>query len=403
MSRVSRRSALKAMAAGAALAAGGLPVRVSFAAGVGEQRLVLIIQRGGMDGLAAIPPHADPGYSSARGGLALPKPGSSAGVLDLDGFFGLHPSLKPMHAMWQAKELAVFHAIGLEGYNGRSHFDAQNLMETAALAPRSRDTGWLNRSLPQVSGPKPCALAAGESLPLVLLGKEPVTSWAPAVLPAADEDFLSRVAGLYASDPALTTALKSALDLRRVAAGTDMGESAKGQQRLTFANLVRGSMAILKVPKGPRIAVLDIGGWDTHAQQGTLEDGRLQQAMKELATGLDTMKQELAPIWKQTAVLIVTEFGRTVAQNGSRGTDHGTGTTAFLLGGAVNGGKVHADWPGLSPASLNEGRDLKITTPLYALYKSVLADHLKLPKTFIDKEVLDTAASMAPIPDLFVA
>lgn len=406
MSKITRRSALKTLLAGTAVTATGLPVRLSFAAGMGDKRLILVIQRGGMDGLAAVPPYGDPAYASARGGLALPKPGASGGVLNLDGFYGLHPAFQPLLPIWQANELAVFQAIGLKGYDGRSHFDAQNLVETAAVTPRSRDTGWLNRSLAQVSGSRPCALAVGESVPLVLLGKEPVTSWAPAILPEADEDYLNRVAGLYARDPALAAALKSALDIRKVASGADMGDDTaggQGQQRRSFANLVKGAMAILKAPGSPRIAVLDIGGWDTHAQQGLIDDGRLQVAMKELASGLEAMKTELAPIWDDTAILVVTEFGRTVAENGSRGTDHGTGTTAFLIGGGVRGGKVYADWPGLSSGSLNDGRDLKITTPLYGLYKSVLMDHLKLPHRFIDTEVLDTAASVAPVPDLFRA
>lgn len=398
MSGLSRRSALKALLSGATVVAAGMPVRMSFAAGAGERRLILIIQRGGMDGLAAIAPYGDPAYSSARGGMALPRPGQANGVLDLDGTFGFNPALQPLMAMWQAKELAIFHATGLQGYNGRSHFDAQNLLETAALMPRSRDEGWLNRALAQVSGPKPAALAVGEAVPLVLLGPQPVASWAPAVLPAADEDYLSRVQALYAREPALAAALKSAIEIRGVAKGADMGDM-QGPQARSFAGLVKGAMALMKAPGAPRIVVLDIGGWDTHANQ----DALLTRAMKELAGGLEAIKVELGPLWQETAVLVVTEFGRTVKANGSRGTDHGTGCAAFLMGGAVNGGKVHGAWPGLSQGALNEGRDLRITTPLAGLYKSVLSDHLRLSKSFIDGEVLDMATNAAAIPGLFRA
>ncbi len=401
MSAFSRRSALKALLSGATVVASGLPVRMSFAAGAGEKRLVLIIQRGGMDGLAAVPPYGDPAYSSARGGMALARPGTANGVLDLDGTFGLHPALQPLMSMWQAKELAIFQAIGLQGYNGRSHFDAQNLLETATLTPRSRDEGWLNRALAQIPGPKPAGLAVGESVHLALLGPQPVASWAPAVLPAADEDYLMRVQALYARDPALAAALKSAIDIRGVAKGADMG-GMSGPQARSFAGLVKGAMALMKVAGSPRIAVLDIGGWDTHANQGT-GDGALARAMKELAGGIEAIRTELAPIWADTAVLVVTEFGRTVKANGSRGTDHGTGCAAFLMGGRVNGGNVYANWPGLAPGALNEGRDLKITTPLYGLYKSVLSDHLRLPRSFIDGEVLDMATGVPAIPGLFRA
>ena len=394
--KITRRSALRMFSA--AIAAAALPMRVAFAAGTGERRFVLIIQRGGMDGLAGVPPYGDPSYASARGGLAMPKPGEEGGVIALDGTFGLHPALAPLLPLWQSKELAVIHAVGLKGYDGRSHFDAQNLLETAAATPRSRDDGWLNRTLPGLANLRDdSALAVGESIPLVLQGKQKVASWTPQVLPAADEDYLARVARLYKDNPALSGALKSALDIQGVANSSDM---AGDRSQRNFAELAKGAASIMKAPDGPRIAVIDISGWDTHADQG-LAQGRLANALKQLADGVIALKTELGPIWSDTAIVIATEFGRTVAQNGSKGSDHGTGGVAFALGGTVNGGRVYGDWPGLALGQLNEARDLKITTDVNSVFKTALSDHMHFPKALIAASVFGSPA--IPMKGLFRA
>jgi len=391
MITLSRRSTMQLLG-GAALAS-TLPVRVSFAAGTGERRFILIIQRGGMDGLAGVAPYGDPDYIAARAGLAMPRPGEPDGVLDLDGTFGLHPALGPLMPMWQTKELAIVHAVGLQGYDGRSHFDAQNLLETAGAAPRSKDDGWLNRSLagmPNARGD--VALAVGESVPLILQGKEKIASWAPAALPSADEDYLARVAALYRPDAVLSAALQSALQIQNIAGSGDMAGA--GRAKRDFADLAKGAASIMKADNGPRISVMDLGGWDTHANQG-LAQGRLANALDQLAGGIVALKTELGPLWNETAVLVVTEFGRTVAQNGSKGSDHGTGGVALMAGGTVIGGKVYGDWPGLAAARLNDGRDLKITTDVKALFRSALTDHLHVAKAAIAASVPGAGAGPA--------
>ena len=374
--------------------------RLASAATDEDARLVLVILRGGLDGLAAVAPYADPQYRSLRGALALSAPGTDGGALDLDGTFGLHPGLANLHSMYRAGEALIVHAAATS-YRERSHFDAQNVLEAGGAAPNGAATGWLNRTLGALAagGAAHGAIALADSVPLVLRGELAVSSWAPSRLPDADEDTLARVRRMYeAADPELAASLNAALDAREIAG--DAGNATMGGRGgQTVAPLASAAARFLGSADGPRIAVLDIGGWDTHANQGAAQ-GTLAQRLRGLDAGLQLLKTELGAHWQRTSVLVVTEFGRTVAVNGTRGTDHGTAGCAFLVGGAVAGGRVLADWPGLTPRDLHEGRDLRATTDLRAAFKSVLHERFGISEGVLASTVFPDSAAVQPLEGL---
>jgi uncharacterized protein (DUF1501 family) len=366
-----------------------------------DSRFVLVILRGALDGLAAVPPYGDSQYRALRGVLALDAPGTEGGVLKLDGTFGLHPSLANLHAMYEARELAVLHAVATP-YRERSHFDAQKVLEAGKLSPAATDGGWLNRALIEMnrSSEKRDAIALAESLPLVLRGDFAVNTWAPSHLPDADEDMLARVRRMYeASDPKLADRLAEALDSRAIAGDAGANGSAMGGGAQQVAPLVAAAARFLKSPDGPRVAVIDVGGWDTHANQGAGQ-GNLALRLRGLDAGIATLKAELGAVWSTTTVLVVTEFGRTVAVNGTRGTDHGTAGCAFLAGGAVAGGRIVADWPGLGARDLYQNRDLKPTTDLRAICKGVLAERFGVGEAALENTVFPDSAGAPPIEHL---
>ena len=377
----SRRQFLQTLLAGSAITlAPGLAIAGSQ---LGPQRLVVLILRGGLDGLAAVAPYADRNYQSARGGLALAEPGDTQGVLDLDGFFGLHPALTHLHKLYQRGECVPVHAIA-SPYRKRSHFDAQNVLELGLSSPNASKQGWLNRALALLANQdSETAIAIGQNIPLVLRGPESVSSWTPSVLPAADnEDLLIRLQDLYQQDEFLGPQLEMALNTQAMA--EDM--NAKRGKRQKLSNLAGAAGRLLANAQGPKIAVLEANGWDTHANQGT-NKGRLAQNLKQLDAAIKTLADSLGRAWQHTAVLVVTEFGRTVAMNGTRGSDHGTASAAFLVGGAVKGGRVLADWPGLSSQDLYQGRDLQATLDIRSVYKSVLAEHFRVDIAALDEQV----------------
>jgi uncharacterized protein (DUF1501 family) len=405
------------VAAGAGLFAstslGGIPMALARTAT--EQRFVLVILRGALDGLAAVPPYAERDYRWLRGPLALPDPGAADGMLALDNRFGLHPAFQPLHAMYGAGELAVVHAVATP-YRSRSHFDGQDLLESGGDTPHGSPDGWLNRALALLNtggGANRTGLAVGQTIPLVLRGKVPVATWAPSDMPTVDPDFLDRLSALYARDAVLGPALSEGLRAQALAdevlsdappgqgsgRGRMNGEKMYGRGARQIVALRPAANAVgklLAAPDGPRVAVLEMLGWDTHAGQGALV-GRLAGVMKALGEGLDELKASLGPVWQKTAVAVVTEFGRTVAVNGTNGTDHGTGTVAFLLGGAVAGGRVLGRWPGL--AQLYENRDLMPTTDLRAVMKTMLIDHMQLPPDAVERVVFPNSTEVARLRD----
>ena len=374
--------------------------RLANAAADKNSRFVLVILRGALDGLAACAPYAESQYHNLRGPLALGAPGTEGGVLKLDGTFGLHPSLTNLHALYQARELTVLHAVATP-YRERSHFDAQKVLEAGKLTPAATDGGWLNRALAAMhsAGDKRGAVALNDTVPLVLRGNVEVNTWAPSRLPNADEDLLARVRRLYeAVDPPLASKLNEALDARAIAGDAANGQMGGGSQQ-PVTPLVNAAARFLKSPEGPRIAVIDVGGWDTHANQGGAQ-GNLATRLKGLDAGIQTLKTELGPVWADTTVLVVTEFGRTVAVNGTRGTDHGTAGVAFLAGGGIKGGRVVSDWPGLAARELYENRDLKPTIDLRRVFKSVLAERFGVAESALERAVFPDSANAAPLEHL---
>jgi uncharacterized protein (DUF1501 family) len=364
-----------------------------------DKRLIVVLLRGGMDGLAAVPPLGDKDYAAARGKLALTD------GLPLDGFFALHPALAPLHALYKKKELTVFHGIA-SPYRERSHFDGQNLLENGTDRPNGADSGWLNRTLasfPDERADRVKGLAIGQNVPLILYGKQPVASWAPSRSKMPDSALLDQLERIYDNDALFHNALAQGLAIHEIA-----DEALSGEQKQRMKNINRGNAAgvlaaaaskLLQDKNGARIATVDVGGWDSHARQGT-SGGSLANNLKGFAQGVEAFTKNLAPIWDKTAVLVVTEFGRTVHENGTGGTDHGTASAAFLMGGAVNGGQIYADWKGLDKNSLYQNRDLMPTTDMRALFKSVLRDHLGIPLSTIENVIFPGSRSAGTLSNL---
>lgn len=323
-------------------------------------RFVLVVLRGAMDGLAAVQPYGDADLRALRESLLVPE----QNLLKLDGFFGLHPALPQLHDMYLKRELEVFHAIATP-YRERSHFDGQNVLETGLEQPNPGASGWLNAMVGQVQAGEPAAMALGSLMPKVLQGIYPVGSWSPAVMPPLADSTLARLQRLYAQDVFLSSRLEQALLATALLEGQTM--TPQDQRSEPFVQLADAAARFLSQDYGPVIAMLEMGGWDTHANQGAAQ-GQLAQRLGELDQGLARLKAGLGSRWATTQVLVVTEFGRTVAVNGTGGTDHGTASVAFRLGGARQGGAVFADWPGLKPSQLHEGRDLRPTGDIRALY-----------------------------------
>lgn len=365
-----------------------------------QSRFVLVIQRGAADGLSVAPPYADNDYRRLRRDIALPPPGSD-GVLKLDGLFALNPGLAGFHEEFRAGRALIVHAVA-SPYRDRSHFDGQDVLENGASQVGALRDGWLNRALAPLGGSfgGEIAIAMAQNTPLVLRGENSATSWAPSQLPGAEENTIDRLQDLYAGDEFFATRLARALESQEIAAGDmDMKRSRRGGDAAQLRSMMQATARFLTAEDGPRIAVLETGGWDTHANQGSIQ-GTLVNRLRGLDNGLMALQAGLGDAWDRTVVAVVTEFGRTAAVNGTRGTDHGTASAALLVGGAVNGGRVVADWPGLRKTDLFEGRDLKPTTDMRSLFKGILRDHLSLPQGFLDSVVFPGSTATRPLDKL---
>ncbi len=375
------------------LAAGLLPtlgLKTAYAATPNDRRLVVIILRGAMDGLSVIAPYGDAAYAPARGKLAL-EIGKDA--TKLDEMFGLNTALSGFGAGFAAGEALVVHAVASPA-RGRSHFDSQNVLETGGLAPYQYTSGWLNRALSLLQHPQAVAITTG--LPAVLQGPAKTGSWSPSRMPDPTGDLADRISQMYESDTALHTAFveAQALNLLAKEAGSDKMTASGGGKPLT--NLAGVAAKLMVAPGGPQFVVMERGGWDTHANQ----PGALANSLGDLDAALAALKTGLGPLWAKTAVLCMTEFGRTVAVNGTNGTDHGTGTCALLYGGAVKGGRVVSDWPGLGHAQLFEGRDLKPTMDIRSVIKGVLADHIGIDPARLASSVFPESVAVRPLGGL---
>jgi uncharacterized protein (DUF1501 family) len=374
----------------------------ALAAAPTDRRLVFVILRGGMDGLALIPPFGDPHYRAQRGVLALNPPGQPDGVINLDGFFGLHPSASPLAEYFQKGEMAAIQAIATP-YRRRSHFQAQDILENGSESQTGARDGWLNRAVQAMGGKSGFAVAVGRGVPLVLQGNAPASSWAPSKLPQPMPGFFDRVGKIYRDDPLLRNALAEGQKTRSAAEAAMSAEdrrSGRGAKKARdLAGVARVAGAFLNDENGPRIAVLETSGWDTHANQGTTR-GNLARRIGNLSNGLATLAETMKPVWRKTAIVVISEFGRTVSPNGSGGTDHGTAGAALLMGGAVNGAGTIAKWPGLARHQLYEGRDLMPTMDSRNLFKGLLAGHFGLSRHALDNKVFPDSANVAPIGNL---
>lgn len=370
------------LATAAFMAAPGL----ALAAARTERRFVFIIQRGAADGLDIVRPAGDPGFAALRGPLIDQGPPG----LKLDGTFSLHPALAGLGDLYGKGEALFAHAVATP-YRDRSHFDGQNVLETGGTAPYALKDGWLNRLLtllPRAGGE---AIAIGPIVPMALRGTTAVGSYAPSDLPQPSDDLLSRVSRLYDADKQLHPLWSAATEARTLAAGAD--GAARG------AGLGRLAATFLSKPTGPRIAMIETNGWDTHNGQV----GRLAGQLRQLDALVAALREGLGDSWSQTVVLVATEFGRTAAVNGTGGTDHGTGSAALLAGGAVKGGRVVADWPGLRASSLYEQRDLKPTANLDALIAGVVAETFVLDPEIVRRSLLGAGAGTSGLTGLIQA
>jgi uncharacterized protein (DUF1501 family) len=396
------------LGAGALAASAAIP-QALFAHTGGSSRLVVVILRGALDGLAAVPPYGDPAYAGLHRELAIAAPGGPAGALALNNTFGLHPSLAFLHGRFAAGELIVFNAVS-SPYRDRSHFDGQNVLENGLTKPIGTADGWLNRALaalPRGPGRAPeRAVAISQNVPLILRGEVAVISKSPQATPDVDEDLLARLADLYSKDDWFSARLSEAVLTEKMvdgAADANMDKTAARAGNPDRAGAVaRMAADLMRSDGGPEIAVIEASGWDTHANQGGAK-GALATRLAGLDNALKSLADGLSPLWPQTAVLVITEFGRTAAVNGTRGTDHGTGGCAFLVGGAVRGGQVIADWPGLSPRSLLDNRDLLPTLDLRSVFKGVLDEHMHVDANTLAKRVFPDSSGARPLQGLMRA
>ncbi|MGR5133349.1 DUF1501 domain-containing protein [Vibrio alfacsensis] len=350
-----RRQFLKsALAVGTAC----LLPHVTFAQSTSPNIFVWITLRGAMDGLNVVVPYADKHYLSLRPSIGL----ATDKLNKLDDFYGLHPAMKNCFEWYQSKQVAMVHACATT-YRERSHFDGQKVLENGTNSPHHRD-GWLNRLLQldvNLTG-----LAIDSGLPLIAQGDKAVSSWYPNNLQTRDSQ-VELLEALFQSDERLARNFEEALKIDMMS-----DRNRPGKQ---FPVLASQAGMFLSSKGGPNIAILELGGWDTHAGQGA-ETGRLANQLRKLDTGLASLKKALGDKWSKTVVMAASEFGRTAAENGTKGTDHGTANVMLIAGGAVNGGQVLGAFPGLSQTKLYQGRDLAPVNDMRAVIKAMLQQHM---------------------------
>ena len=405
----SRREAL--LGAGALFAWSQMP-RLARAEGR-DPRMLVIVLRGALDGLGAVAPVGDPDWIGLRGDRALVLDGKTP-ALPLDSFFALNPAMPSLYRLYKAQQATIVHATATP-YRERSHFDGQDVLESGIARPGAVATGWLNRALVglasegQVDLRGSRALSVGAVTPLVVRGNAPVMSWVPQELLPASDDTQARLLDLYQhTDPRLAVALEARIRLAALASGGVDGAKPDGASlpppgiarvRAYFAEAAGAAARLLAKPDGPRVGAVGFVGWDTHINEGAAS-GQLANLLGALDGALAAIETNMGEAWRETVVAVVTEFGRTAHINGTDGTDHGTGTVAFLAGGALRGGRVIADWPGLKTAQLYEARDLKPTTDLRAVLKGLLRDHLRVEERALASSVFPDSADVVPTAGL---
>jgi uncharacterized protein (DUF1501 family) len=380
-----------------------------------DPRLLVIVLRGALDGLGAVAPVGDPDWTSLRADRALVLDGKTP-ALPLDGFFALNPAMPNLHRLYKAQQASIVHATATP-YRDRSHFDGQDVLESGIARPGFTDSGWLNRALVALASDGRVdlrgsgALGVGAVTPLVVRGQAPVMSWVPQkkLLPAS-ADTQARLLDLYQhTDPKLAVALEARIRLAAFAGagGLDnpMSEDASlpppgiARVRANVAEIAGTAARILARADGPRVGAASLVGWDTHVNEGAAS-GQLANLLGVLDGALAALETNMGDAWRETVVAVITEFGRTARINGTDGTDHGQGTVAFLVGGALQGGRMIADWPGLKPAQLYEERDLKPTTDLRSVLKGLLRDHLRVDESVLANTVFPDSTDVVPTAGL---
>lgn len=366
-----------------ALALGALPRFALASSSLGDTRFLLVFLRGGLDGLHALQAYGDPAYASLRGGFAK-MPGQPASHA-LDEGFALHGSLGFLAELYAGKQLLPVVAVA-PPYRKRSHFQAQDCVENG-LSGSGGSSGWLNRCIAALPGGKGLALSA--VMPLAMRGGADVSTWSPPLRQEVDPVLFDRLRVLYAADPRLAGTF-SGID-----AGME-GSGKPGAAAMRLPQSMAAAARFMAAENGPRIGFVEDTGWDTHNN----ELSSLGRKLKELDAGLKAFHDGARPIWRNTVVAVVTEFGRTAAINGTGGTDHGIGGVAFLAGGGVAGGRIAGDWPGLGKQQLNDSRDLRATTDLRSMFKGILREHLEIADTVLTRSIFPDSAQVAPMRDL---
>ncbi|WP_295165917.1 DUF1501 domain-containing protein [uncultured Brevundimonas sp.] len=385
---MNRRRLLAAASAGIGLAFAG---RVAAQTAGPANKLVVVIARGAMDGLSVTVPYADPNYVPLRGGLAIAAPGEVNGALALNEGFGLHPALAGLHALYGQGQMRFAPAVALP-VRIRSHFDAQDVLENGGEGLRQQSDGWLNRAIVAAGGTSLKGLSIGAQTPLILRGDAPVSSWAPGGLVRDGDRIASLLQDLYVEDPMLGQNLARGLATEQLV-GMDGGD--QRLRRNDVQGLGQAVARLMTGPEGADIVAVSLDGWDTHAGQRAQLQTRLT-GLDQLVTGL---KGGLGETWSRTAVIVATEFGRTARANGTQGTDHGTGSSLLLAGGAVKQGGPIGDWPTLADNRLFENRDLAPTLDIRSVFKGVLRDHMGLDRAALDARVFPGSAAEAPAMD----
>jgi len=381
---------------------------VAADADLAKRKVIVVICRGGMDGLSVAPPVGDPEYRGLRGALAL-----NGTALPLDGTFGLHPALTSVQALAQAGEARIAPAIATPD-RARSHFEAQDVLETGAAGVYTASSGWLNRAVEALSAHRKVdALSVGPTAPLILRGKAPTASWSPGRTVDAEARLPTLLQDLYRNDPLLGPALARGLatEVMAKAAAADMGAQAPSmtaqapatntpqlvrQGREAARSLGVSLAGFMREPGGPQVAAISLDGFDSHANQAGLLNTRLAY----MDAVLDGIHTGLGAEWKNTVVVVATEFGRTARINGTSGTDHGTASTALLLGGALKEGGIVGDWPTLKANALFENRDVAPTLDMRGLFKGVLAEHMGLDRAVLERDVFPGSAAAKPVAGL---
>lgn len=399
----SRRRVVQGLSAFAAASA--LP-GTAFAQAAGARRLVIVQLNGGMDGLALLPPTGDPDYASLRGPLAFPAAGDINGPITLDGRFGLHPAAAPLLRFWLRGELAILPAIG-SPEPVYSHTRARERLAGLREAEGGRITGWLGRAL-ALSG----ATAGGGRGATTLAASPPMLAGAPAIAGFNPLAFPDRVPGmkerldlLYRADPGMQELREQAMAERAwelEGLGEDHLRSDRGApDAVFFRHYAAAAGRMLAAENGPRVAVLELSGFDTHARQGVL-DGPLARRIAGMTDGLTALVDGLGDAWAETAILVVSEFGRTARPNAKLGTDHGVAGVALVLSPRLVGGGITGDWPGLGEGDLADGRGVKPTASHIALFAAALTGHLNLPPGRVDGEVFTEGGRPGPFSGLFL-